>query len=223
MNIFLLGSCRIHRPIRAISKAGKVNLLNRSDPCWFTHTARAARQSLEIICNHTPPPLHLRELIFETDNNREIDFQAPDLVRKADILIIEICTLRSIDVEGWDANAHRMRRAKIDGDSRVSCSITKEITAKDIAEEISLISKISGKRLMIVNHISITGNQKIDYTRKKLTATLKEANKITPFAFFDTYSVLSGIPFDTALKDYNHYNTDFEFSVGNAMYPPLSA
>ena len=203
-------------------KAGKVNFLNAVDPCWFMHTARAARESLEIICGHTHPPLHLRELIFETDNDREINFQAPDLVRKADIIIVEVCTLKSIDVEGWDANAHRMWRAKKDKDPRASSAITKKNTAQEIAEEINLISEISGKKLMVVNHISITGDPQLDRARKTLTATLEDARKIAPFALFDTYSVLNKVPLEAALKDHNHYKADFEHSVGDAMFSAIN-
>lgn len=223
MNLFLLGSCRIHRPMRRLHSAGKVNLLNYVDPCWFTHTARAARQSLEIICGHKAPPLHLRELFFETDDDRQISFSAPEMVRNADMIMMEICTLKAIDIEGWDVNAHRVRKAKNNKDPRLAASVQRMDTAKEIAEEIDLIVRMSGKKVMVVNHISDTGQPDLDRVRKKLTSTLNDAKEIVPFTLFDTHTVLGDVPFDVALEDVNHYKTSFERSVGNAMYPVIEA
>lgn len=218
MNVFLLGSCRIHRPMKALHKVGKINLMNVVDPCWFTHSARAARQSLEIICGQNAPPLHLKELFFETAPDREIKFHAPDLVDKADIIIVEVCTLKSIDIEGWDVNAHLVRHAQRNEDPRIASAVRKMTTAEEISEEIRLISEISSKDVMVINHISLTGNLQIDQARRIVTDTIKKANNFTDFTFFDTQSVLNKFPVKTALEDQNHYNKDFERIVGEAIY-----
>jgi len=223
MNIFLLGSCRIHRPIRKSMDDGHCALLNRVDPCWFMHTARAACQSVEIIQGKIDPPLDLRELIFETDNERVIDFVAPDMVRDADALVLEICTLSSIDLNGWEANAHRMWRANKEDDPRALSAVKTVDSSEIIADNIKKISDMTHKPIMVVNHISITGIPELDRSRKTLTETLKKAAEIVDFSLFDTASVLDSVPMHIALKDHNHYNTDFELIVGNAMIAQLQS
>lgn len=223
MNIFLLGSCRIHRPIRKSMDDGHCVLLNRVDPCWFMHTARAACQSVEIIQGKIDPPLDLRELIFETDDERVIDFIAPDMIRDADALILEICTLSSIDLNGWEANAHRMWRANNEADPRAISAVKTVNSLEDIADNIKKISDMTHKPIMVVNHIATTGISELDSSRKILTDTLKNAAKMVDFALFDTASVLDFVPTHIALKDHNHYNTGFESTVGNAMIAQLKS
>lgn len=221
MNVFLLGSCRIHRPMRQLDRSGQVTLLNKVDPVWFMHTARAARQSLEVICNLADPPLHLRELIYETDDEREIEFRAPEMVRQADAIVVEVCSIKSIDLEGWEMNAHRMRSAQINGDPRAEACTRTTSTASEIAAEIRKISEISGKDVMVVNHISVTGQPNLDRARSRVTRVLESARDITPFHLFDTAPVLDQVPVETALKDQNHYAPDFELAMGEAMLAHL--
>lgn len=223
MNLFLLGSCRIHRPIRKSMDNGHCVLLNRIDPCWFMHTARAARQAVEIIQGEIDPPLELRDLIFETDNQRIIDFRAPDMIRGADALILEICTLSSIDLNGWEANAHRIWHANKEDDPRVRSAVKTMQTSEEIANDIRNISDMTQKPIMVVNHISITGIPELDSSRKILTDTLKDAAKMIDFVLFDTTIVLESVPRSIALKDHNHYTAEFETTLGSAMIAHLQS
>lgn len=217
MKVFVLGSCRVHRPMRKLADLGKVYHLNAVDPCWFLHTARAARQSLEIIQGKVEPPLHLRDLVFETDNDRTIAFRAPEKVQAADVIVVEVCTLNSIALEGWDANAHRVHRASNAADVRLEGGVRSKSTSEDIAREIRAICGMSEKPVVVVNHIALTGLPALDHARKNLTQTLFAAAEITPFTIFDTGTVLRGVLRNEALHDANHYNKAFELTVGEGI------
>jgi len=217
LKVFLQGSCRIHRPFRALQTSGKVDFLNSVDPCWFSHTARAARQSIEIICGRVAPPFHMRELFFETDDARKIEFLAPDRLALADLLVIEVCTLSSVDVDGWDVNAHRMYSAVKNGDPRADGASKRINTSADIAHEIGVIKEITGKNVMIVNHIGVTGLKAVDDARSSLTRTLEAARQIEAFFLFDTSNALRNVPTELALEDHNHYRREFEAVMGEAM------
>ena len=217
MKVFVLGSCRVHRPIRKLSATGAVEQLNIVDPSWFLHNARAARQSLEIILGKTQPPMHLRDLIFETDDARTIAFQAPEMVQEADLIAVEVCTLNSLVIEGWETNTHRASRATKNRDPRIEGASRGKFTAEDIAADIHEIALMSGKPILVVNHIALTGSPDLDQARAMLTQTLTAAAELTPFALFDTASVLADVQLSDALEDCNHYKGSFELTVGEGI------
>ncbi|MDZ4095444.1 MAG: hypothetical protein U1D35_11135, partial [Paracoccaceae bacterium] len=66
LNVFVIGSCRVWRPLWLMADAGRVVLTNRADPWWFTHTARAAVQFLEVTQTGAEIPPDLKRLILET-------------------------------------------------------------------------------------------------------------------------------------------------------------
>lgn len=117
MKLFLFGSCRILRPIGSALEAKRCTLVNKIDPCWFTHTSSVALQALDFVLQRKQPPMHLRELVFETYNVREIDFSGPGLIQSADS-VVEVCTLRSFLIEGFEVNVHRFRKALGSNDPR---------------------------------------------------------------------------------------------------------
>jgi hypothetical protein len=203
--------------MRQLAARGGVDYLNIADPCWFLHTARAARQALEIVQGQVPPPLHLRDLIFETEDTRAITFQAPEMIQAADILLVEASTLNSIDVEGWELNPHRVWHATRDNDPRIQGAIRRKVTAQDIAADLNAIARNAGKPVVVANHIALTGQPDLDQARASLTQALMLAAEQAPFALFDTAGILTGTPLADALKDHNHYHQDFELTVGQAM------
>jgi len=218
LNLFLLGSCRIHRPIRKMMDQKKCILLNRKDPLWFMHTSRAALQAIQFIKGELQPPLHLRELIFETDNAREIEFEGNHHLNKTDVLIIEICSLTSIDIDGWEANAHRVNRAE-----KLENPITKRVTkkkynAQEIGDDLHEISKKIQKPILLVNHISHTGIEKVDSSRAQLTSILKEVvSRNKKILLFDTAPLIKNSKLEKTIEDNNHYCRDFEPVIGEAI------
>lgn len=197
---------------------GRCVLLNRQDPMWFMHTAEAALQAVRLIRGELEPPLHLREYIFETDNTRQIDFRREHMLAEADVIITEVCTLRSIDVDGWEANAHRMAHARRNGDEVARRAAYHTRSADEVSISIEGIFKRTAKPVLIVNHISPTGIGAVDDTRGQLTAVLSAvAGRSPSYGFFDTGEVLRMHSSEDALEDKDHYRKDFEPVVGDAL------
>lgn len=46
LNILVLGSCRVHRPIMELSRDYPVSVTNRPDPFWFLHTSLGCQAGL---------------------------------------------------------------------------------------------------------------------------------------------------------------------------------
>ncbi|NHF72706.1 hypothetical protein [Paracoccus xiamenensis] len=155
--------------------------------------------------------------MFETDDNRSVDFVAPSLVQKADVVIVEACTLKTTWIDKWEVNAHRFWHAQKNQDPRANHAITQFSTSKDLAEAICQISGISGKPVIAVNHIARTGDIAMDQSRESVTDALKEAMGFTPFFCFDTSIALNGFDTEIALVDHNHYRPTFEKTVGQEL------
>lgn len=217
MKLLLLGSCRIHYPLGSVDEANNIEILNKVDPMWFMHNVRAAEQSLRIIKGELAPPLHLKELIFETDDSRHIDYVAPDAVSSADAIVIEMCTLKSLRLEGWELNPHRVFREEKKSGKKIEGIEQTFFTPSDIAHYISLIKEQTSKPVLIVNHIRPTNIVPMDVARQKLTDFILTARKTVDFEFFDTTSVLDSVSTETALEDHSHYREEFEPVIGDAL------
>ncbi|WP_417714343.1 hypothetical protein [Pseudophaeobacter arcticus] len=217
MNLLLLGSCRIHYTLGSVIADCAHEVLNEIDPMWFMHNVRAAEQSLRIIMGEEKPPLHLKELIFETDDTRDIKYVAPDVVKNADLLVVEMCTLKSLRLEGWEINSHRIYREESRTGQKIEGVEERYFTAHEIAGHIRKIKDATLKPVMIVNHISTTGISSMDTARRRVTDFTLAAQKMVDFEFFDTASVLNHVPLEQVLEDHSHYRDEFTPVMGHAL------
>ena len=217
LQLMLLGSCRIYRPLIKGSVDGRIVVLNTTDPRWYSHTARGALQSLKIIIGELDPPSHLSDLIFETDESREIQFRSPEILSRADALVVEVCSRKSHDIEGWEANAHRIFGAKRSQDPRLAGLRESNCSEDEIAGDLSQIRRLSNRPVIVVNHIGPTGVERVDAARSRHTSILKRAAERSDCSFFDTAAALQDISSDLALEDVHHYKASFEQTVGEAM------
>lgn len=217
MNLLLLGSCRIHHPLDSMIADCEHEILNQVDPKWFMHNVRAAEQSLRIIMGEEKPPLHLKELIFETEGGRDIKYVDPNAVKDADLLVVEMSTLRSLRLEEWELNLHRVYQYEQQYGKKLEDMEEKYLTSHHIAEHVSGIIDAYSKPVMLVNNISTTGFPKMDAARRKLTDFTLAAQKVVDFEFFDTASVLDNVTIEQSLKDHSHYRDEFLPVMGRAL------
>lgn len=204
-------------------EAKKCTLVNKIDPCWFTHTSSAALQSLDFVLQRRQPPMHLRELVFETNNDREIDFSGPGLIQSADAVVVEVCTLRSIVIEGFEVNVHRFRKALSNEDPRCEKSIQTTQNARSIRKDLLEIQQRTNKPVILIDHIATTGVPKIDEARAKLTRELDRSVEGTSISFFRTADALYGRRSDTVLDGPNHYKKEFERELGQMIVEFVSS
>ncbi|MCC7049173.1 MAG: hypothetical protein IT562_20845 [Alphaproteobacteria bacterium] len=109
MNIFVVGSCRVHRPLRWAQEHHLVSIANGH--ChWFTHSARECLQYLDILDGREIPP-EMFQLVVGTGNVKSDAPQlAFDLVSSAhDVSVVEISTHKRLRYRDWHLHLDQFR------------------------------------------------------------------------------------------------------------------
>ena len=107
LRVLAIGSCRVFRPLRRLAIAGKIDLVNTAeDRHWFTHTAAAARQYVEVMLGDKEIPLALRSAAFESDHTWPVDMAMG--IPAVDVVLVEVSSLKNASVASVSLNAHRV-------------------------------------------------------------------------------------------------------------------
>lgn len=223
LNVFAIGSCRIHRPLRHLDDAKSIKLLNRFDPCWFVHTSGAARQYLDVVSGRLRIPAELEPYILE-GKPRKVNYDGVDQLAQCDLVVVEISSLKVYRSRGWDLNAHIIWRAKKEADSSpiVAEMTERGATEEEIIADLLYVRETTGKPVMVVDHLHfLDENGKALPARSQITDILAYAETRLGFPFFSTRPTISLHGQDAALEDQAHYRKEFEATVGEAMYPFL--
>lgn len=222
--VLAIGSCRVFRPLEPVHDKKRINLLNHSANRWYTHTAAAGRQYVDVVQGRAHIPAELREVALET----HLDYSAEDMSSAEpiapDVVILEVSTLKRHRVDGVDLNAHLIngvQRAHPDGLpdghplTRLDVSTT---SPEELAEEVLAIRDRLGAPVITVNHLySLTPDGEPSPARETLTGMLREVEAEHGIPLFDTKDVILEHGIDVALEDQNHYRRSFEPVVAERL------
>ena len=223
LNVFAIGSCRIHRPLRHLDDCGAVKLLNRIDPCWFVHTSGAARQYLDVVSGRARIPVELEPYILE-GKPRKMNYDGVDQLAQCDLVVVEISSLKVHRSRGWDLNAHIIWRARKEADSSpvVKEMIDRAATEDEIIADLLYIREMTKRPVMVVDHLHFLDKDGNTFpARTQISGILANAETKLRFPFFSTRPTIDLHGIGTALEDHAHYRKEFEAVVGAAMHPFL--
>lgn len=233
--VLAIGSCRIFRPLRHLHVQGRIELLNPPEYQWFTHTAAAARQHLDLIQGRVTLPPELLEAALEHVLDVPENLRVP--VAHPDVVVVEVSTLKQHYVGGVHVNAHKVygiARAAVGDDyqpvmqgrtgglpdghplkgMRMSYATRDEVAADLVAIRERLESPV-----MVVNHLhSLTPEGTPAPDRVKLTEELRAIAAAHGFPLYDTAEAILEHGVDTALEDQNHYRKEFEPVVAERLH-----
>lgn len=205
--IFVIGSCRIWRPLRPFHADGSIVLTNMRDPQWFTHTSRAAMQFVESAVGKRQIPEHLHQLIVETTPaDRIVDFEGRQAIQGADFILIEVSSLKSFDSGGFELNQHRVLRAGMHFPPT-------RIGRNDVFHHLDAIEQMTGKPLALVDHIPFDLNGEVIPARKEIADILEASGRrfISKMDFMQP----------DWLEDINHHRKESEAEIGRLLLSRL--
>lgn len=232
--VLAIGSCRIFRPLRPLHERGLINLINYSENQWFTHTAAAARQFVDVLDGTVHIAEKLRRAALETDLVFPGDMRSP-VPLQPDAVVVEVSSLKQHRVEGIELNAHKVYGMAVESgfDYRpivqgVTTALPDEHVLKAMqvsyAEQDELTSDLLSIRdrmacpVMTVNHLY---SEMPDGTpapdRVRLTEALRQLEREHGIPLHDTQPAIVEYGILAALEDQNHYRSSFESVVGDRL------
>lgn len=230
-SILAIGSCRIFRPLRSLHEDGLINLINYKENQWFTHTAAAARQFVDVLDGTTHIPADLRRAALEADVTFPQNMKSATPLR-ADAVVVEVSSLKQHRVHGIELNAHKVYGIAVESgfnyrpivqgltnelsDDHVLKSMKVSYASQcELAADLLSIQERLGCPVMTVNHLYSEmpdGSPAPD--RVRLTEALRRVETEHGIPMHDTEPAIVEHGIRVALQDHNHYRTDFEPVVG---------
>ncbi|THJ67336.1 hypothetical protein E8P82_04295 [Arthrobacter echini] len=234
--VLAIGSCRIFRPLRRLSDLGSIQLVNQTHHNWFTHTAAAARQFVEISEGRTIVPEPLRGAAFETMIGYEAEMSGE--IPSFDLAVVEVSTVKQHSAEGIELNAHRVYniakelgieyRPVVNGDvSQVPDGhplkgmTVSRASAESIAADIRALRDQLAVPILTVDHLYFEIEGEPMAERTSLTQVLESVADGDGVMFHPTKPVIVEHGVDVALADSNHYRKEFETVVAERMYASI--
>lgn len=163
------------------------------------------------------PPMHLRDLVYKTDNKREINFDGREAIARADVVIVEVSSLKSKRIDGWDLNLHRAFGAEKRSDPRLSGMTTQGHSTEDMHAHLGALRDMTGKPLILIDHIWTTINNRALPMREILSQRLADVGARDGYGVFHTKSVLSKHRREDCLEDNDHYRDEFAPLMGGKI------
>lgn len=235
--VLAIGSCRIFRPLRKLHEADQIELVNYADRFWFTHTAAAARQYVDVMEGRVTIPAEIRPAALETDLEWPEDMAMG--LPEVDAVVVEVSSLKEQMLGDYKLNAHKVYgianqpgmdyRPIVQGhtealpEDHVLKPLKVAYTSTDqLREDLRAIKEATGAPMMVVDHIySLTPTGEVAPGRAKLTSELREAAADVGYTFHSTRNLIVERGPDVALTDQNHYRGDFEIEVGKDFMPSI--
>lgn len=232
-DVLAIGSCRIFRPLRCLHEANLINLVNGEHRYWFTHTASAAKQYVDVMQGNVHIPLRLREAALETELEWPEDMAMG--LPGADLTIVEVSSLKDHIIDNIRLNAHKVYgianqpgydyRPIVQGDTKSlpDDHVLKTLQVARAADEqltndLQAIKEATQTPMMVVDHLfSVTPDGTPAPERVELTNLLDSVSGTIGLSFHSTRDLIVRHGMDVALEDHNHYRKEFENEVGQDL------
>lgn len=232
--VLAIGSCRIFRPLRPLHEQGLINLVNYIDNQWFTHTAGAARQYVDVMRGAVHIPVGLRRSALETSLTFPEDMSHAAAL-SADVVIVEVSSVKQYMVDSIHLNAHKVYGVAVDSGAEyrdIMQGRTGELpdehvlkpmkvtnaTWEDIAADLIAIREIVGAPVMTVDalYAETDAGEPIP-DRVRLTEALQRVEDEHGIPLCSTKPLIQEHGIDVALTDSTHYRLSFEPTAAHYM------
>jgi hypothetical protein len=207
--------------------------VNQGHHQWFTHTAAAARQFVEIVQGRKEVPEDLRAAAFETTIGYEAEMQGG--LEGFDLAVVEVSTVKEHRVGDIELNAHKVYHAALelgieyqpfvngdvsqvpDGHPLKALSVTR--ASGDLIEsQISEVQSLLGVPVLAVDHLYYEVDGSPLPERSKLTEVLEAVSRRPGIGFHSTRDLIVEHGAEVALEDSNHYRKEFEAVAAAGLY-----
>lgn len=236
--VLAIGTCRIFRPLRRMDAAGTIEMLHygKTPHWWFTHTAAEGIQYLRALSGEIDIPAHLRPLVCETTADLPADLAAPDSLNRVDLVVVEISTFKTLEVDGFRLNLQNVwgyanragvpprdalsgkpvdwpEDAQLLADMKMGRAIPEQVEA-----ELLEIHQRVGAPMLTVDHLAATIDGSTPVSgRQDITDALRAIEQRTGIPFHSTRPLIELHGESVALQDANHYHADFEATAGEDL------
>jgi len=220
-NVFLIGSCRIHRPFncdyfKKNHKDGKYKLYNCLNTLWFQKyflgSLYESNYIIQILKWLTEREIKSKENINVKPPQHKIDekqfLELCDALMEADIIIIEIATIKYFIKDYIYLSNEHINYLGITPTE--SGKLNKDELINNITQIEKLVHDI-GKKVLFISHFN--------YEQIPNRTLIIESLRTTAKHFFDPTCVITS---NSKLQDKNHYTVDTEAEIMEEIHNKLS-
>ena len=156
MRLLALGSCRVHDPLMASHREGRVDYLNRRfktrHPIYL-HDVHEMTQFVRLARGETAMPPGIGPFAF--DKGLRLDERTPALIDQADCLVIEVCTDKHYEAIGFTLNVNEVHRQLVEGTGAAGAAWWAEIDrgnrpSEDLVQHVE--AALRGRRTLTKTH-----------------------------------------------------------------------
>lgn len=217
---------------------GLINLLHygKTPNWWFTHSSGEASQYLKTLMGEFDIPSDVRHLACETTADLPNDLSAPESLRSADIVVVEISTFKKLQMQDVRLNfqnvwgyAHRAGVSTRDvltgrpvvwptGIAALDGLKVDKSGVNEVISDLLAIKDYVGVPLLTVDHLySLTDSNELIPGRQAITDLLATLESSYNVPFHSTRALIEEHGQEVALADDNHYQKGFESVAGRAI------
>lgn len=190
MRFYVIGSCRVHGPLRG--RPGYQPALP-----GYTHTAKEAIQRIRFLCGELKIPDSVSPYVFSLSRAPAVTHRHRQALDRSDVVLVEICSAKEVSLDGYWLNLNYAKDIKSD---------VRE--AEDLEGDIKTLALMC-KRLMVVQHVELPGisdrsrfaSQLRDVCEKLGVPVFVPADYVTP----------------EEMLDVNHYRPEAVGRIGDRL------
>jgi hypothetical protein len=113
MRVLALGSCRVHQPLNAAELRSEIEYLNRNSWWWppiYVHDVHEAVQLVRLGRGEIRMPNEVRPFAYESGLRWRHRVPLPLPLKRAEYVVVEVCTDKHYEVAGWTLNVNEIHR-----------------------------------------------------------------------------------------------------------------
>lgn len=192
MRLYVIGSCRVHGPLR--NKSGYQRVIP-----GYTHTAKEAIQRLRFIRGEVQIPDRIAPYVFSRPKAPIVTDAHRRALQSSDVVIVEVCSAKDALYDGFWLNVNYANVHGLEYQSLEAC---------DVKEDISLLSTMVN-RLVVIHHVELPGI----FQRSEFAIRLRTACQQLGIQVINPTDYLQ----DGDMLDANHYQPFAVTKIGDRI------
>lgn len=189
MKVYVIGSCRVHGPLRSRPQYQKVL-------SGYTHTAKEAIQRIRYVRGEMQIPDSVAPFIFSRNRAPKTNREYRAALDESDVMLVEVCSGKHIQHQGYWLNLNYA----------LARGLNVEPIEVDMAGDIKMLASMV-KRLVVVQHVELAGLDE----RSRVARAVRNACERAGVAVF-----APKVKFDDML-DVNHYQNSVVPRIGDQI------
>lgn len=225
----VLGSCRVHTPIRLLAR-DRIRT-DHEGAEWYTHSTRDALQKLKIVRCQVDLPPEVVPLVVESHEQKwHPGKHHPNFYGLADVFVVEICSRKVATNEGiyyqqWptqmvlrEPERHPALVAYVEG-------ATHRIQSRgELLGDLKLICDRLGRPVLFVPHLNVKMSNGQPFSERTIIRDVLEefCRSDARASLFDPTAIVAEYGEAQALVDSGHYREEFYPLLADRMFSALN-